>query len=283
MGISCCWLVRSVTGTDNGIQKGKSGVLHMQTAESPGICSSLIISLNFHTNRKIQCDETHPTCLRCAKAKRRCTGYYEDADSCASQKMTLTVHKQRTPGYTIMKLPPVYSSERPFYLKNASNWSLTPISEPNFDLIPAINEVIHEFSYLVTHMVPKAKVFGGWLLYVPTLLPRLDPSASPLLAAIQAVYFLIESFRLGHDFISPESVFYHSKALSLLRRSLSSMNKTPSQELLMASLVLNFYEVRVLCEGIEIVMLIHYSRTWHVLILRMLHHGLRIFVELGRC
>jgi hypothetical protein len=128
------------------------------------------------------------------------------------------------------------------YYVDEPNFNLTRILEPSSNLTPAMSEMLNEFSLFINHILPNVKVFGGWLLYLPKLLPRLDPTCSPLLAAIHAVFFGIQSFTHRRDFMSPESMFHHTKALSLLRRSLSAADTIPSHELLMAAMVLNFYE-----------------------------------------
>ncbi|KAH6676385.1 hypothetical protein B0J14DRAFT_651807 [Halenospora varia] len=159
--------------------------------------------------RRVKCDETHPKCERCTKAKIPCEGYARDlkfVDEKGRAQKRVQIKRQAY-------LEAIQAEEAQLRANRATK--LEPTNRPVGKVSPPLSLVGFRDKVELTFMLNK--LFAGWRLFIPFVMRGYrgteDCTTTQTVKALSSIYF----GRMHHDKESFDSgMISYCKALRLL-------------------------------------------------------------------
>ncbi|KAE8373811.1 hypothetical protein BDV26DRAFT_296619 [Aspergillus bertholletiae] len=189
--------------------------------------------------RKVKCDETRPTCLRCAKAKRVCGGYRMLSDTRKPQKssvllMRLSMPSSTSPGNT-SSLTPIQD-----YLKSPLvRDELVSLSSCSSAALGRVK--VHNILSRLIDCPQVISIYDGCLTCLPVLFPNLKRS-TPILPALAAYLLAFVSHREYGNQVQTQAVQSYVRALALMRQVAGQTHPSRKNEIIGTILLLSMYE-----------------------------------------
>jgi hypothetical protein len=194
--------------------------------------------LGCHTcrRRRVKCDETHPKCTRCTKAKITCEGYTREikfVDEKGRAQKRVQIKRQAY-------LEAVQAEDQQIAQRKSQIAPEKQVAKqqvrPNLSLEGFRNTV--ELTFMLN------KLFSGWKLFIPWVMMGYrgaeDCTTTQTVNALSSVYF----YRVHHDRKSFESgMVSYAKALHLMSVDLKDQRAAFQLPLVTNALSLVIFEV----------------------------------------
>ncbi|KAM0276609.1 hypothetical protein ACHAQH_006566 [Verticillium albo-atrum] len=232
-------------------------------------------------SRRIKCDETKPTCLKCAKAKRVCPGYRDAFEINLRDETQSTIRKARTAAVrkASKEGQPIASQDASDALfgdinADAIDWSLVTLKEnvnpaANTSSPVLLNRASHDAHsrlysaedanlprgldtpldqqatcfFLSNYVLaPPAGVGRGILTFLLPLIDSPRYKASPMHSAFKAVSMAALAGRPNSRSLFSVAHMHYSKALEQLTRAMQDKDQAQEDTSLATSILLAFYE-----------------------------------------
>ncbi|RYP27177.1 hypothetical protein DL768_011329 [Monosporascus sp. mg162] len=199
--------------------------------------------------RRIKCDETKPTCLKCAKSRRVCPGYKDEFDLVFRNETQSTELKARKASRkaSAQKIDQQDSGQSSSSSGTQSSAPPDGVKSPlGQAVVPALNLSVEQRAscFFVWNfvLVPKEEDPRGFLDYLVPLL-RQEGSGSHLQHAFNACSFAILYNREGPSTnLWERALSEYSKALSKLNAALRDAEEQKTDSTLAAVLLLGMFE-----------------------------------------
>ncbi|KAM0330841.1 hypothetical protein ACHAQA_003796 [Verticillium albo-atrum] len=231
--------------------------------------------------RRIKCDETKPTCLKCAKAKRVCPGYRDAFEINLRDETQSTIRKARTAAlkkaskegrpiaaedatdalfgdvdadaidWSLVNLtgniksqaytPPQTFSDRMTYNMHQRSYSADEASLPR-GLDTPLDEQATCFFLSNYVLAPPSGVGRGILTFLLPLIDSPQYKSSPMHSAFTAVSMAALAGRPNSRSLFSVAHMHYSKALEQLTRTMQDKDLAQEDTSLATSILLAFYE-----------------------------------------
>lgn len=189
--------------------------------------------------RRVKCDEEKPTCQKCAKSRRTCLGYKDDAD---------VFFRDYTPSLSVdsvedTKLPSLSSG-----IIKSSRPLCNRIDSLTNSEIAAVKEFFEDYVLVSRDRTLSRGYFDG----LESLFNRAS-SDSELVSAVHIVALASAASKAGSQACVDNSRY--SEALAAFQKTLDNPDKCNADEALMTATLLGLYEMLVSVEA--------YPNTYH--------------------
>lgn len=232
--------------------------------------------------RRIKCDESKPSCLKCRKAKRACPGYWNpseitirDETEATIRKATLTTPRHADPGRQQESLAPWSQADpiqsRGLTSQHSASTSINLLSRglspswmssalgstdistdrefgTNFVILYTLQTPVDDQAtcFFLSNfvMMPHNGDGKGYLAFIPRMLALLPARGSPFPLCFKAAATTALAGRANSKPLLAKARMYYSLALHQLNRVLSDQKTPKNDDLCLASVILlSFCEV----------------------------------------
>ncbi|KAK2764580.1 hypothetical protein FQN54_009275 [Arachnomyces sp. PD_36] len=198
--------------------------------------------------RKIKCDQTKPTCLRCTKANRTCTGYRVFKEDEVHAEQSAVCHQRANPSTPPgtserVLVKPSTSSPAPLTVDYwTSGLMAEQLSKLASDPSAALGSAnLRRFFSDIILLPQAATINEGCLTCVPSFLPSLQPS-SPLVYALSSLILTFASQNHKSKHVMPEAIDSYGKALQLTRNVVVNGTGASATEIILTIMILSMCE-----------------------------------------
>ena len=191
----------------------------------------------------LQCDEIRPTCGRCVRSARVCSGYSDGLDLVLRPQNDIVVAHSRRRDNAFSR-----SKDSTPNRRSTSHSPVSDIAAPIAESKDAHALSFFFSTYVLYHRETQAD--RGYLELLPYICTNLKSESHLSLALAASSHLLFDKHQLRlrnmENHVSP----YHAKALQATRLALHSPSESMTDELLMTICLLGFYEV---CQTMELI------------------------------
>lgn len=209
---------------------------------------------------KLQCDERRPGCRQCEKSKKECPGYDRGNGTIAFVTPSVSNTKPTSSSSSSKKSTPVPKSRPQSTVSSSKDDFGTMAVKPNTSDIILADEFIplglpqdpeqQALAFFMTKFAHtdsavSEEIWGGCLEALPSLLEKASID-SPLTAATATTAMGSIAWTPGCAEFKPQSLSRYVAALNRINDAIKDPVESQSDNVLMAVLMLGFYEVECL-------------------------------------